>query len=77
MSPSLQGEGRDFWRSCGHHLLDRDADGALLVTGDFLKDYLARPELVPPPGACPAERRLHDALLADPRQPVAASRIAA
>ena len=68
---------RDFWLACGHHLLDRDAAGHLLVTDEFLKAYLARPELVPPPEACPAERHLHDALLSDPRQPVAPSQIAA
>ena len=68
---------RDFWLTCGHHLLDRDATGNLLVTDEFLKAYLARPELVPPPGACAAERGLHNALLFDPRQPVAASRVAA
>ena len=36
---------KDFWLSCGHHLLDRDAGGGLLVTDEFLKVYLARPEL--------------------------------
>jgi hypothetical protein len=61
---------RDFWLSCGHHLTDRDAGGGLLVTDEFLKAYLARPELTPPPEACAAERRLHAALLADPRRPV-------
>ena len=68
---------RDFWLSCGHHLLDRDAAGKLLVTDEFLKAYLARPELVPPPEACAAERKLHVALLSDPKLPVAASQIAA
>ncbi len=68
---------RDFWLSCGHHLLDRDATGKLLVTDEFLKVYLARPELVPPPGACSAEQRLHNALLFDPWQSVAASQVAA
>jgi hypothetical protein len=68
---------RDFWLSCGHHLLDRDAAGRLLVTDEFLKAYLARPELVPPPGACPTEETLHTGLLLDPRQPVAASQVAA
>ena len=68
---------RDFWLSCGHHLLDRDASGKLLVTEEFLKAYLARPELVPPPEACAAERQLHRSLLSDPRQFVATSRIAA
>ncbi len=67
----------DFWISCGHHLLDRDEGGGLLVTDDFLKVYLARPELVPPPEACAVERTLYSALLADPRMPVSASDIAA
>jgi hypothetical protein len=67
---------RDFWLSCGHHLLDRAGDGGLLVTDEFLKAYLARPEIAPPPEACSAERELHGALLLDPRRPVSASRIA-
>lgn len=67
----------DFWLSCGHHLLDRDGGGGLVVTEDFLKVYLARPELIPPPEACAVERALHGALLADPRMAVAASDIAA
>jgi hypothetical protein len=58
-------------------LLDRDGTGNLLVTDEFLKAYLARPELMPPPEACSAERGLHSALLRDPRQPIAASRVAA
>ena len=68
---------QDFWLSCGHHLLDRDDGGGLLVTDEFLKAYLARPELAPPPDACIVERTLHAALLADPRRPVAAAEIAA
>lgn len=68
---------RDFWLSCGHHLLDRDAAGKLLVTDEFLKAYLARPELIPPPGACAAEQNLHGVLLIDPRRSVAASQVAA
>jgi hypothetical protein len=68
---------KDFWFSCGHHLTDRDAGGGLLVTDEFLKAYLARPELSPPPEACAAERALHAALLADPRRPIGAAEIAA
>jgi hypothetical protein len=67
----------DFWLSCGHHLLDRDADGRLTLTDEFLKAYLARPELAPPPDAGAAERALYGALLGDPRRPVAAGEIAA
>jgi hypothetical protein len=67
----------DFWISCGHHLLDRDAGGGLLLTDDFLKVYMARPEIIPPPEACAVERTLHAALLADPRMAVSASDIGA
>src|SRR3954452_25594993 len=67
---------QDFWLSCGHHLLDRADGGGLLVTDEFLKAYLARPEVVPPPEACEAERALYSALTSNPRRPVAASEIA-
>ena len=67
---------KDFWLSCGHHLLDRDPGGCLLLTDEFLKLYFARPEVIPPPEACPAERSLHAALLADPRRPVKAAETA-
>jgi hypothetical protein len=70
-------ERRDFWLSCGHHLLDRGRDGGLVVTDEFLKAYLARPEMVPTEDACTAERALHQALLARPRQPVEPWQIAA
>jgi uncharacterized protein DUF6352 len=68
---------KDFWLSCGHHLLDRDSGGGLIVTDEFLKAYLARPELAPPPEACAVERTLHAALLAEPRRPIASTDIAA
>jgi hypothetical protein len=68
---------KDFWLSCGHHLTDRDTDGGLLVTDEFLKAYLARPELRPPPEACAVERRLHTALLAEPRRLIGTDEIAA
>ena len=68
---------KDFWIACGHHLLDRNSSGGLVVTDDFLKAYFARPELMPPEDACPAECRLHRDLLADPRLPVGAADVAA
>ena len=68
---------RDFWLSCGSVLTERGADGRLLVTDEFLKAYLARPELVPPSDACAAERALHGALLADPRRVIRPDAIAA
>lgn len=68
---------RDFWLSCGHHLLDRDEGGGLVVTDEFLKVYLARPELVLPPDACMAERTLYRALHTAPRRPVESAEVAA
>jgi len=68
---------KDFWISCGHHLLDRNASGGLVVADEFLKAYFARPELMPPEDACAIERRLHRELLADPRRPVGADEVAA
>jgi hypothetical protein len=68
---------KDFWISCGHHLLDRNASGGLVVTDEFLKAYFVRPELMPPEDACEVERRLHRELFADPRRPVGADEVAA
>jgi Family of unknown function (DUF6352) len=68
---------KDFWISCGHHLLDRNASGGLVVTDEFLKAYFARPELMPPEDACAVERSLHRELLADPRRPVGTGELAA
>lgn len=68
---------RDFWVSCGHHLTDRDVGGGLIPTDEFLKAYLARPELKPPPEACSAERALHATLLATPRRHVVPGDLAA
>ena len=65
----------DFWISSGHHLLDRKEGGGLQLTDEFLKLYLARPELIPPPEACTAERLLHAMLLSNPRAPVSSSQI--
>lgn len=58
----------DFWRNCGFHLLDRDTDGRLLVTDDFLRAYLLRPEIRPLEDSGPGEIALHQALLQDPRR---------
>lgn len=66
----------DFWVASGHHLVDRDAQGGLVLTDAFLAAYLARPELVPPDEACPVERGLHASLLAEPRRAVPADELA-
>jgi len=61
----------DFWQSCGYHLLQRSAEGRLLVTDEYLRAYYMRPELVPVPESCEAERALH------PRRRVTEAEVAA
>jgi len=68
---------RDFWLSCGHHLVDRDPGRGMLLSDELLKAYLARPEIAPPPEACDVERSLYTTLLADPRMVPPASKLAA
>jgi Family of unknown function (DUF6352) len=65
----------DFWRNSGFHLLARDPQGRLAVTDDFLRAYLVRPEIRPVEESGPAERRLHEALMDDPRRPVSEAEI--
>jgi uncharacterized protein DUF6352 len=66
----------DFWRNSGFHLLERDADGRLRVTDDFLRAYLLRPEIRPVEESGPNEMALHEALIDDPRRTVAGDELA-
>ncbi len=63
--------GRDFWPSCGYRLLDQNADGHLMITDDFLRHLLTRPELVPIASSCAEEIALHERLLQTPQREVA------
>ena len=70
----------DFWTHCGYHLLEQlphdrppgGPHGFLGVTDDFLRAYVERPEMALVEESCDAERALHKALLANPREAVAA-----
>ncbi len=68
---------KEFWVSSGHHLLDRSEGGGLVVTDEFLKLYLARPEILPPEEACEAEHLLHKRLMIAPHDTVTGTEIAA
>ena len=59
--------GQDFWKSSGWHLLDKDDDGFLRITDDFLAAYFERPELAPIEESCANERDLHNKLILEPR----------
>jgi hypothetical protein len=65
----------DFWRDSGYRLLTACPDGRLQVTDDFLRAYFLRPEVQPVEESCDAERRLHRALLDNPREAVSAARL--
>ena len=66
----------DFWPSCGYRLLTVGPDGRLILTDDFLRNSLLRPELAPIAESCPAEVALHEKLIAAPRAAVAESELA-
>ena len=67
----------DFWLSSGYALLDRTTDGYLLVTDDYLRHLLGRPEIAPIAASCSAEVALHEGLLQTPRRTVSADELAA
>jgi hypothetical protein len=60
----------EFWGSCGYNLLERNADGRLIVTDDYLRIYYTRPELAPVAESSAHERALHASLLDRPRRAV-------
>ncbi|HSA89827.1 MAG TPA: DUF6352 family protein [Burkholderiales bacterium] len=67
----------EFWRNSGFHLLERDAAGKLQVTDDFLRAYYLRPEIHPVEESGEGERRLHSALMEEPRRPLEEKDLAA
>jgi hypothetical protein len=67
----------DFWSTCGHRQLRRDAQGWLVPGDDWLRLALARPELAPVAESCAAERALHQALNDDPARVVGVAQLEA
>lgn len=59
--------GRDFWADSGYRLLNTSPTGQLVVTDDFLRYLLERPEIAPIASSCPAEHALHAQLQDAPR----------
>lgn len=60
----------EFWVASGHHLTRLDKAGRMIVTDELILAWLARPEVLPPPEACAAERALHKRLMEHPRAKV-------
>ena len=57
----------DFWPNCGYGLLSSNDAGYLIVSDDFLRSMLMRPEIAPVAASCEGEIALHEKLLTDPR----------
>lgn len=57
---------REFWKSAGMHLVERNKQGWLKVTPDYLRAYLTRPEIHPVEESCQFEHALFEKLMADP-----------
>jgi hypothetical protein len=57
----------DFWVSCGYPLLGKNNEGHLIVTDDFLRHLLQRPEVAPISTSCAFELAIHERLLIEPR----------
>lgn len=68
---------QDFWASSGFRFLARGPEGWLVPGDDYLRHFLARPELAPPPEAGPGERHLHARLADKPRLAVGEPDLAA
>ena len=60
----------NFWPSCGFDRLVRNSRGWLSVTPDYLRLFLARPELAMQEDSCAAEMALHSRLMDDPQRRV-------
>jgi hypothetical protein len=68
---------QNFWPYSGFSPLQRDERGWLKPTDDYLRLFLARPELAPVPESCKAELALHAALAEAPSMRVATGQLQA
>lgn len=66
-----------YWPHSAYQTLMVNPDNQLLVTDDFLRTYLERPELQLVPESCLAEQNLHQRLTHNPRAEVTEDEIAA
>lgn len=67
----------NFWPQSAYQTLTVGSDNQLLVTDDFLRTYLLRPELNLVPESCDAERALHQRLSENPRAVISEQEITA
>ena len=71
----LSPQSHELWPSSGYDLLGHSESGYLLVTDEYLRSFLSRPEIAPIDESCDAERALHARLWDSPRLAVSATDI--
>lgn len=67
----------EFWKSSGHHLVTRNADGWHEVTADLIRAYLTRPEVHPIEESCSTEVATFESLMEDPFRSIGDDQLAA
>jgi len=67
----------NYWPNSTYQTLLTSPDGQLLVTDDFLRTYLQRPELSLVPESCAVEQALHQRLTENPRTEITEQEITA
>ena len=67
----------NYWANSAYSTLAISPDHQLLVTDDFLRTYMDRPELKLVPESCAVERSLHQRLTENPRAEVLETEIVA
>ena len=58
---------RKFWPNSNYQFLSINQDRQLIITDDFLRSYLRRPELALIPESCAQEQKIHQLLTDNPR----------
>lgn len=66
----------NYWLQSGYAFLQTNAEGHLVVTDEFLRFLLERPELAPIETSCAAEIELHQYLSDDPRREIKQDQLA-
>ena len=56
-----------YWPNSNYQNLSINSDNQLIITDDFLRSYLNRPELALIPESCDQEQKIHQALTINPR----------
>lgn len=66
---------QNYWLKSNYQKLSINADNQLVITDDFLRTYLNRPELALIPESCEQEKKIHQNLINNPRALIQESEI--